>query len=218
MWFFLLVVLAEKTMGDDTPEPSVISASPVHMGWANTMECDAASIRAFRKHLPHGRAVLVSFENEIVRVEEFAKEHPQTSRLGAILNVDLDPPAQGGMLAQRINLLKKIYVRRTILPHATYPSVFWMMEDPADQNMDWRDAAAPPIVPAVDVDFNEDDDIVYDEPDAYPFYQTFLIWITGAGVSLASGAAAVITLENKKGFLGVVLGMLCYTGWANFPP
>ena len=131
-------------MGDDTPEPSVSNASPVYMGWANTMECDAANIRAFRKHLSLGRAVLVSFENEIVRIKEYAKDHPQTSRLGEILNADLDPPTQGGTLARNINMLKKIYVRRTILPHANYPSVFWIMKDPADHNMDWRDVAAPP--------------------------------------------------------------------------
>ena len=191
---------------------------PVYMGWANTVECDAAAIRAFRKHLSHGRALLVSYEHEIVRVVEYSKEHPQTTRLGAVMNVDLNPLSQGGVLAQSISLHKKIYVRRTALPHATYPSVFWVMKDPTDHQMDWIDVAAPPTVPVRDVDFADDDDIAYDDPGEYPYYHTLWMWAAGAGVSLASGAAAVITMENKKGFLGVVMGMLCYTGWVNFPP
>ena len=205
-------------MDDDAPEPSVASTSPAYMGWANTMECDAAAIRAFRKHLSQGRALLVSHERGIVRAMEYAKEHPQTTRLGAVLNVDLNPLGQGGILAQRISMYKKIYMRRTTLPHATYPSVFWVMKDPADHQMDWVEVAAPPTVPARDVDFNDEDDIVYDDQSDYPYYHTFWMWAAGAGVSMASGAAAAIAMESKKGFLGVVLGLLRYTGWANSPP
>ena len=207
-------------MDDDAASGSQSYTRPkTYNGRTNTLECDAATIRGFRKYLGAKKYVAVSHNHEIVRVSESTPDRPKSSRLGAILNVELNPTNQGGILAQRIDLRKKIFLKRTDLPHATYPTVCWIMKDPTEHQMGWVEIMAPPdnVAPRLEIIDDDNDDDEYDEVSVPYASDSLLMWITGAGISIASGAAAIVTMENKKGFLGAVLGLLVFAGWSHFP-
>ena len=209
-------------MDDDMPDASSTSSNLTSATWISTVGCDSALIRGFKRHIGTGRALLLSAQGEIVRVTEGIHDHPQTARTGSQVNVELTPSAQIGLLADGIRMHSRISTQRTNQPHAFYPSVRWVMKAPTDS--DWREvhAARLDVVP-MEPEWILPDEILDEEYDhsngsAYPSMHSVLVWIGGVGLSVASGAASVLAMGNKRGFFGAALGLLLYTGWSNFPP
>ena len=132
-------VLADMPRGDDGAHNEPIAQGavpPVNLGpvpnirlpadvsWIDSEVIDAPVLRAVKVHLQKGCMVFLknSDISEVVSVKQCSDDHKPTSRLGTALSVAPYPSSQNGTEAQKIQLSRGAYLRRTDMRRKILPS------------------------------------------------------------------------------------------------